>query len=316
MVIVLMALVGFRVKLGLEASSSQVPERVGTSPDGWIRFDPEDPGRLLAGAHASVDRGRSFRPLSDGNQKTVRLLGGARAVHPAFGPSGRMLFGEVLFDEPGVPFGHGAIAHAVEWDGAGWRILGILPYDPSSPEMAVRFVGYLEGRPVIATRAEAIMETGSSLDFPAPVETALVTRSGALYAATRAGEAFPLYYAEGWGETWKPVGGTGAVLALTEGASGIVYAVGSGLGRGSLGSWRWTAWPEGIQPTAIAAAPDGPRVATWGNGRLAVSLDGGETLSTPVSERISVVWAAFEPGLEGALWFVDSSKALYRILLE
>jgi hypothetical protein len=299
-----------------------VVDPLGRFPSRRVTYDGGVRGRLYAVGERSDDGGRSWQPLTGRGHEGVVLLGGDAALAPGVGPAGRLLFGEVLFDEPGVASGPRRIAHAVEWQGGRWARLGPDDREPlaGSPGSGpgVRGIGYLpDGRAVVATRDRVLVGGETLSQCPTGMTALLVTTSGTLYVAVDDPGRFSLYRADGPGAPWLPVAGMGRVDGLAEGIGGRVYvASGARLGRGSGSDWAWSALPAGLVPEAVAAHPRAPLVAVWGDRRLAISRDGGATLVACPLKDLPLAWAAWDPFATDSLTVLDPEANAYRLKLE
>jgi hypothetical protein len=291
-------------------------EPLGRFPPTPVVYDPAVPGRLHSGGELSEDGGRTWRPLVGGDGRRIVSLGGARALAPALGPEGRVLYGEVLFDEPSVPRGLGAIAHAAEWRGDGWNAL--LPVDlseraaPDEPRWRVNAVAYLRGRPALAVENELLLPSGDTLDTPVRVTALLADSSGAVWVATDDPGRFPLYVDPHGTGSWQPVAGAFPASALAEGGGGV-SAAGKSLGRrGADGSWLWTGLPN-TPFGGLAAHPRQSFVAVWGPGWLWISRDAASRPKRVPLGDLEVAWAAWDPARDDALTLLDRGGFARRL---
>ena len=289
-------------------SPAPAPEGADPYPSSRIAFDRTRAGRLYAAAWVSEDGGRTWRPLaSDGS--SVRLLGGTQALAPAPGPDGRLLVSGVLFEEPGVATGLGAIARAAEWRNGGWAPFGSTAPDTELidkwSDLRARAIGYTpDGTAVIAAAQEIATSDGRSWPTPGRLRSALVSATGAIYAAISDSGRFGLYRADTLGAPWMPLAGAGAVDALAETAGAILVVSSSRLGRLQRGQWRWTDLPSTVRPRELAAHPTQPLVALWGEGRLLISADGGMQFRES-QLGFEIDWAAWDPFTADTLTLVE-----------
>ena len=281
---------------------------IGTAPSADIRFDGN--ARLFSGASFSDDGGRTWSALTSGGRRGV-LLGGPRVVRPSAGPNGRILFGELLFDEPGVAFGHGPIAHAVEWDGSDWNVLlAESEKDKRAPAIMTPAVAYDGTTPLIAAGSSILK--GKSF-APGRVVSLLAARDGSIYVGVQYA-GFGLYRAANRTSEYLPIPSYGAVMDLAESKTGI-FAVGERFGCMTSGRWEWREWPRGFHAERVAAHPTAPNVAVAGNGRLFVSRDGGATLEE-LSAPKAVYAAAWDPRVSNSLLAVAHRNSLFRVVIE
>lgn len=294
-------------------------ESTGRAPSFRLQFDPAGRGRLYSGGSVSDDWGRTWHSFVGPNGSSVVLLGGRRAVSFAFGPNGRLLLGEVLFETPGTPPGQGPIAHAVEWNGTAWdvleRVQASAPQAP--PELRVRGVGYLPGGIATIALPQAIRFTGGiQRETPGEVQGFLAASDGTLYVAIEGRTQFPLYCASGMNEPWLPVGGVPKVTAMAEGSEGTVYLAAERLGRGRRGVVDWD--PSGMEFVAshIVAHPRAPLLAAWGReSLLLLSRDSGRSFTKVRWSDLRVGWVAFDPGRTDSFLVVDRAGAIHRLSL-
>ena len=293
-------------------------ESLGRFPATRVVYDPRVPGRLHSGGEMSEDSGRSWRPLVGDDGRRIVPLGGSRSLAPALGPGGSVLYGEVLFDEPRVPRGLGAIAHGAEWRGERWHALLPVdlsdPYSSEEPRWRVASLAYLRGGPALATGNEVLLPSGGSLHPPVQVSALLASSDGATWIATHDTGRFPLYVDTDGAGSWQPVAGAFPVAALAEGGGGVC-AAGTHLGRrGADGAWRWTALPL-TRSDGLAAHPRLPLVAVWGQDRLLISRD-SDAQPTPVPlGGIEIAWAAWDPARDDALTLLDRRGFARRLSL-
>jgi hypothetical protein len=283
-------------------------EEIGRFPAIRAVYDPHVPGRLHAGGEVSEDGGRTWRPLAGDDGRRVVPLGASRALAPALSPDGAVLYGEVLYDEPGVPRGLGRLAHGAEWRDGAWHAL--LPVDLAGfdaldePRWRVTCVAYVRGRAVLATDDGLVTPAGAALLTPVRACAILASSDGATWVATDDPGRFPLYVdADGTG-AWLPVAGASPVSALAEGGGGV-SAAGQRLGRrGVDGTWRWWGSPVG-RLEGIAAHPRLPLVAAWGPGGLVLSRSPVAGPSRVPTGTVEVAWAAWDPARDDALTLLD-----------
>ena len=292
-------------------------ETLGRFPAPHVVYDPKRPGRLHAGGELSDDGGRSWRPLADGDGRRIVPLGGPRALAPALGPDGAVLYGEVLFDEPLVPRGKGAIAHGAEWSDGKWRALlpqdGLAASRSDEPRWVVVAAGYLRGQAALATESEVLLASGGSLHTPVKVSAFLAASDGSTWIATREAGRFPLYVHTDAAGSWQPVAGAHAVDALAEGGGGV-WAAGTHLGRREAdGTWQWTLLPL-TRPQGLAAHPRLPLAVVWASDRLVICRVGEEPRMVPLG-GVQVAWAAWDPARDDALTLVDRRGSAGRFSL-
>ena len=296
-----------------------VLEALGHFPGGPVTYDAEVRGRLYAGGRVSDDGGRSFRPLQDSAGRGALPLR-RRWLRTAAGPGGRLLFGEVLFEEPRVATGLGTFAHAVEWRDGGWTTLVSddeerWPAD-GGPRLLVCGLGYMpDGTSVVATAEEVRFGDGRRLQPPPGLRRLLVARNGDLYAAAGDSASFGLYVATSDTPSFLPVSGVGRVEALDEGVGGVVFlALGGRLGRGARRQWQWTDKPIAVSVEQLAAHPRAPLLAAWGRGALAVGRD-ERTLVVCRLGELEVQWAAWDPFATDRLTLVSPQGDAYLLPL-
>ena len=298
------------------APPNVVLEDLGRFPSSRVVYDPGVPGRLHSGGERSEDGGRSWRPLVGGDGRRIVPLGGARSLAPALGRDGSVLYGEVLFDEPSVPRGLGALAHGAEWRDGRWNAL--LPVDLSDryateePRWRVASVAYVRGQPALAVESGLQLPSGGTLFMPVHVSALLVASDGATWVATQDPGRFPLYVDVGGAGSWQPVAGAWPVVALAEGGGGVC-AAGERLGRrGSDGTWQWSPVPGG-SVDGIAAHPRLPLLALWGAGRLLLSRDAGSEARLVPIHDVEIAWAAWDPARDDALTLLDRHGVARRL---
>jgi hypothetical protein len=227
------------------------------------------------------------------------------------------VYGEVLFDEPGVPRGRGQLAHGAEWRGGRWHAL--LPVDLSGsagsgePRWRVVSAAYREGEPALATESEVVWASGGTLSLPVKASAFLAASDGSLYVATREEGRFPLYVYTDAAGSWQPVPGAHPVAALAEGG-GAVWAAGQKLGRREPGGgWQWTSlpltWPDGM-----VAHPRRPLAIVWNIDRLVICRAGATPRMVPLG-GVQVAWAGWDAGNDDALTLVDRRGGAGRFAL-
>jgi hypothetical protein len=289
-------------------------ESIGRFPSPFAVYDPTTPGRLHAGGELSEDGGRSWRPLVGEDGRRILPLGGSHALAPALGPDGSVLYGEVLFDEPGVPRGRGALAHGAEWRAGQWsalmRVALFDAYSSEEPVWRVVSPGYLRGQPALATETEVVLASGGSLPSPVKASAFLAASDGSAWIATREAGRFPLYGQTEQAGSWQPVAGAHPVVALAEGGRGI-WAAGSHLGRREAdGTWTWTSLPL-TRAYGLAAHARLPLAVVWTDDRLVICRAGALPTMVPLG-GIEVAWAAWDPARDDALTLVDRSGVAGR----
>jgi hypothetical protein len=298
-------------------TTTVTPPPVDRYPSNRITYDPGAGGRLYAGGSVSDDGGRTWRALTC-NGRSVRLLGGPRALPPVPGPNGRLLVGGVLFDEPGLSVGGGPIARAAEWREGCWTPL-VSPLAnnlliDSWRDLRARAIAYVpSGTAVVASAREITTFDGRSWATPGRLRSALVTASGALYAAVDEPDRFGLYTAESLGAPWMPLPDVRGIDALAELAGGAILALcGSRVGRLEKDGWSWTDLPSSVRPKALAAHPTRPLVAAAAGRRLLISTDGGRRFQACPLD-FSVEWVAWDPFEAETLTLVGGDGSARRI---
>jgi hypothetical protein len=301
----------------LDAPTITVP--LGRFPSLRLIYDPETRGRLYAGGAWSEDGGATWASWTDPAGRHIVLLGASRARLPAIGGDGRMLFGEVLFEEPGVVSGLGSIAHAAEWRDGRWEILLEASEErPSSrlwPRMPVIGVAYLPSGDLLIARRESLLVVGRrSVPTPGAVHELLVTSAGELYAAVKDPGRFETYHAHDIGSAWRPIPDVKAVSAFGEGPDGTIYMVAQGrLGRGHGTQWMWSPRPVPLRADHLALHPGTGWLALWGEGRLGLSKDGGRTTVACRLDDVEVAWAAWDPFTTETLTILDYAGNAFRL---
>lgn len=291
-------------------------EDVGPFPATRAVYDPGVPGRLHCGGEVSEDGGRTWRPLAGDDGRRVVPLGASRALAPALSRDGAVLYGEVLFDEPGVPRGLGGLAHGAEWRDGRWRAL--IPVDlagfdaADEPRWRVAGVAYVRGEAALATEDGLVTGRGESIAAPVRARAILVSSDGATWVATDEPGRFPLYVDADGSGAWLPVAGAPPVWALAEGGGGVA-AAGRRLGRrGADGTWRW--WGASVGPLeGIAAHPRLPLVVTWGPGGVVLSRSPEAAPSRVALGSVEVAWATWDPASEDSLLVVDRRRFARRV---
>lgn len=290
------------------APAAPLLEDLGRFPSLRAVYDPAAPGRLHSGGEVSEDGGRTWRPLVGDDGRRIVPLGGSRALAPALRRDGAVLYGEVLFGEPSVPRGLGALAHGAEWRGGRWQAL--LPVDLSDryatdePRWRVAQVAYVRGQPALALENEIRVSSGNSIVTPVSIRALLAASDGTIWVATGDPGRFPLYVDAGATGAWQPVAGAWPVTALAEGVGGV-WAVGERLGRrGADGAWQWSPL-RGGPADGLAVHPRLPRLAWWGRAGLWLARGAGaDARRAPIGDS-DVAWAVWEPARDDALILLD-----------
>ena len=296
-------------------------EGLGRSPVARFAFDPAIPDRLVACDAASADGGRTWPPLEVDPLRRPMLLGGAKAAPPAAGPEGRILCGDVILPRRDGPTGLDEIQIAAEWTGAAWQSAGLSVAAAAGDTQLNELVGYdPQGQP-IAVRGDRLHTASGEVVLPGRADAFAMDAGGALYAAVApAGRRPVLAWAPDAGSPWTEVPSPGPVKALA--ADGRrAWAVADMLGRGAGAAWAWTRWP--VEMTADGVTGRGDVVVVWGapkygggfsRGKLAVSRDGGATLSYVTLERIRPAWVAIDPHHANELLVLGDDRTLSRII--
>ncbi len=294
----------------------RAPERIGHAPLPMIAADWRDENRLFSGTFVSTDGGRSWKELADRGGRRIVLLGGPHAIRQVVSQNGKVLFGEVLFDEPPKPLGLGKIAHAVEWDKGEWRVVqGEIYPDAFQPSMRVAAVRYQAAseRPIVIMEREII--GGDDMETPGKTIAGAVTNLNAAYVAVREAGKFPLYKVTS-AQSWAPVPGARNIVDVDASPEGVVYAAGETFGREVAQSWRWTPWPQHFVAEHIRVHPQKSEwVAAWGGGRLVVTPDGGTSfrhINLPGTTIIDVAWT---PSAGNVLLALDANRNIHRVRL-
>jgi hypothetical protein len=293
-------------------------EDLGRFPATHVVYDPRVPGLAHAGGEVTYDGGRSWQALTGDDGRRIVPLGAARALAPALGPAGRVLYGEVLFDEPAVARGLGALAHGAEWRDGRWHAL--LPvnlddrYAPEEPRWRAVAVAYKRGQPLLATDEGLLLPESFALQVPVRVKALLAASDGAVWLATEDLGRFPLYVDPRGTGAWQPVPGAPAVAALAEGGGGVA-AAGERFGRRTPdGAWHWTASPVG-RLEGIAAHPRLPLVAAWGARGLMLSRDAHAEPQAVRLGGVKLAWAAWDPTRDDAVTLVDRRAFARRLVV-
>jgi len=294
-----------------------IVETVGRAPSRDIEFAPD--GALYSGTSISRDDGRTWTILSDAAGRRAVQLGGPHAIPPVVSREGRVLFAEILFDDPGTPLGQGPIAHAVEWNGSEWKILvNPMPEESIQPRFLVTDVTWNEPEkePLVLSSdaslgAESLrmagIEMGAATSFASALDLTLCV-------ALREPAKFHLFTLGPPVWRWRPVATPGPVHDLAAGPNGLVYAACDQLGRRIAGGWNWKQWPPGFQAEHLAADLSRPLLAAWGGDRLVVSRDGGATMRE--IEPYGVIFAAWDPRRTDTLYVLRHTRELARVTLQ
>jgi hypothetical protein len=147
--------------------------------------------------------------------------------------------------------------------------------------------GRLEGlRTSVEGREQRLVVDGVAVPVPGRLVDLARAADGVVFATIGDPGRLPLWMLPAVDRPWRPIGGSGPVKMIAPGEPGILYAAGGSLGRWDGRRWTFTAWPAGFRPVSLRAHPAASLVVALGDGRVAVSRDGGATLrSLPLAGR-------------------------------
>jgi hypothetical protein len=292
---------------------------VGSMPLARFVFDAERRGRVVTCDSESLDGGRTWTGLGADQTRRSLALGGLRAATPVAGRDGRVLCGDAILPAgPGASTGVGDIQSAVEWDGAGWRPVGLplVSAGTTDPRLALG-VAYAPDGTARAARADRLLAPGEATALPGTAVTWAMDAGGTAYAsiATSSRRARLMWAADG---AWREVPAPGEVRALAVDGERVWAAAGM-LGRGARGQWDWTRWPPQVRVDGLTA--QGSTVVAWGaavtpasaGGVLVVSRDGGVTVHPAALKGVRPVWVAIEPHAPSELLLLDEGGTLSRV---
>lgn len=292
-------------------------QTVGKFPQAGFVFDPVVRDRVLAFGSESRDGGLTWAALKGRRGESVVSLKGASTAPPVV-RDGRLLHAEVLFDEPGIDFGRGPIAHAAVFDSGEWiTLLGERPEDIVAPALPVRSVGFRASGEAFYVIGDDLIAEQSKLEIPGPHQALFAgADDGSMWAGTALGFGrFPLYRLGPQREGWTPVEVPEKFEVRVVGeAAGVALVGGRSLLVASPSGWIEKPWPTGFLPEGLAGHPNARWVAAWRKGVLVVgSLDG--TLKRCRLEDFAVTWAAWDPFRSDSIVVTDALGNAARLAL-